>query len=61
MTERDDAGITQDQIEREREQRQPNDVGHDQIAGGKQERAGCRQNPERDFGGTPAGAGDGVG
>ena len=61
MTERDDAGITQDQIEREREQRQPNDVGHDQIAGGKQERAGCRQNPERDFGGTPAGAGDGMG
>ena len=61
MSERDDAGIAEDQIERQREQRQPQDVGHDQVARRKQERAGRRENPERDFGRAPAGAGDGVG
>ena len=43
MAERDDAGIAEDQIERQREQRQPHDVGHDQIARGKQEGAGERE------------------
>ena len=61
VPQRDDAGVAEDQIERQREQRQPNDVGHDQVAGGKQERAGRRENPERDFGRAPAGAGDGMG
>ena len=39
MTERNDAGIAQDQVERQGEQSEPHDVGHDQKAGGKQERA----------------------
>ena len=54
MAERNDAGIAQDQIERQRKQRQPHDIGHDQIAGGKQERAGQRENPERDLARVPA-------
>jgi hypothetical protein len=56
VAERDDAGIPEDQIEREREQRQPKDVGHDQIAGRKQEGAGKREHPEHDFARPPAGA-----
>ena len=57
VAERDDAGIAEDQIERQREQRQPNDVGHDQIARGKQERAGRREDPERDLGRRASGRG----
>ena len=60
MAERNDAGIAEDQIEREREQGQPHDIRHDQIAGGKQERASKRQNPERDLAPAPARAGAGV-
>ena len=39
MAERNDAGVAEDQIERQRKQRQPHDVGHDQIARGKQRSA----------------------
>jgi hypothetical protein len=54
MTERDDAGIAEDQIERHRKQRQPQDVGHDQIAGGKCEAAGQHDQPEGDLAVVPA-------
>ncbi|OIQ65525.1 hypothetical protein GALL_529160 [mine drainage metagenome] len=54
VAERNDTGIAEDQIERQREQREPHDVGHDQKAGGKQERAGERQNPERNLAPVPA-------
>ena len=49
VAERDDAGIAEDQIERQREQRQPHDIGHDQIAGGNRKCASKRENPERDL------------
>ena len=37
MAERYDTGIAQDQVERQREQREPHDFRHDEIAGGKQQ------------------------
>ena len=61
VAERDDAGIAQDQVEREREQGQPNNISHDQVARRKQERAGQRQHPEHNLARLPACAGDGMG
>ena len=60
VSERDDAGIAEDQVEREREQRQAHDVGHDQIARGKDESAGDDDDPERDLAPMPARVGDGT-
>ena len=57
MTQRDDAGIAEDQIERQRKQRQPHDVGHDQETRGKQERASQCETPERDLAPVPVGMG----
>jgi hypothetical protein len=54
VAERNDPGVAKDQIKRQREQRQPHDVGHDQIAGRKQEGARKRENPERDLAPMPA-------
>ncbi|MET3346747.1 hypothetical protein ABIF52_007128 [Bradyrhizobium japonicum] len=54
VAERDDAGIAEDEIERHRKQRQPQDVGHDQIARGKCKAAGQHDQPEGDFAIVPA-------
>src|SRR5215475_10893301 len=57
VAERDDAGIAQDQVERQREQRQPQDVGHDQRARWKGEGAGQHQQPESGLAGAPTARG----
>ena len=54
LAERDDAGIAQDEVERQREQRKPHDVGHDQVARREDEGAGEREDPERDLAPVPA-------
>ena len=60
VPERDDAGVTQDQVKRQCEQRQPHDVGHDEIARWKDERAGQHNNPERGLAPVPASVLDGM-
>jgi len=54
VAERNDAGITEDQIERQRKQRKPHDLGHDQKAGWKQKRARQCKAPEHDLTPVPA-------
>ena len=54
VAERNNTGVAEDQIKRQREQRQPHDIRHDQIAGRKQECARKRENPERDLAPVPA-------
>ena len=50
VSERHDASVTEDEIQRQCEQRQPHDVGHDQITRRKQRRhASQRQQPEHDL------------
>jgi len=54
MTERNDAGIAEDQVERYRKQPKPHDVGHDQVARWEDEGAGERGEPEDDLAPMPA-------
>ena len=54
MAERDDAGIAEDQVEREHEQRQPGDLGQDQVAVRKQQDRDQRQRPEQHLAPAPA-------
>ncbi len=53
MPERDDAGIAEDQVERQRKQREPHDVRHDQIARRKDEGAGDDEEPEGELAPMP--------
>ena len=51
MTERDDAGIAEDQIEREREQREDCDLVEDQrLRWNEEKRRIAPRSPERDLG-----------
>ncbi len=54
VAERDDAGIAQDQIEREHEQREPGDLGQDQVAVREQQDRHQRQRPEQHLAPAPA-------
>ena len=54
MAEADDAGIAQDQVEREREERQDDDLVEDQQLAGKQEEGRDGQEPEGDLRRMPA-------
>src|SRR5262249_54061395 len=54
MPERYDAGIAEDEVEREREQSKPGDLGEDQVPPGQQEHARQRRKPEGVFERTPA-------
>ena len=54
VPERDDAGVTQDQVEREHEQRQPGDLGEDQVAVRKQQDRRQRHRPEQHLAPAPA-------
>ena len=56
LAQRDDAGITENEIERQREQRQDRRILHDQIFAGEQPDGGESENPERDLERRPAGA-----
>ncbi len=60
MAKRYDAGVAEDQVERQREQRQPQDFRHDEIARGKQKRAGQHEKPERQLAIAPACGAPGV-
>ena len=57
VAERDDAGIAEDEIEREREQRQDRDLGQNEMLAGKQPDRGESRDPEDDFQRMPARAG----
>ena len=57
MPQRDDAGIAEDQIEREREQAEPGDLGEDEMTLRQQVDRGKRGKPEHDLERMPAGAG----
>src|SRR4029077_6456328 len=54
LAERDDAGIAEDEIERQREQRQDRRVLEDQIFAREQPDGGESENPERDLERRPA-------
>ena len=54
VAERHDAGIAEDQVEREREQAEDRDLGQDQVLARQQEDAGEGGEPERDFEQAPA-------
>ena len=54
MAERDDAGIAENEVEREREQGEPGDLGEDQVPPGQQEHARHRRQPEDVFERAPA-------
>ena len=56
MAERDDPGIAENEVEREREQGEPGDLGEDEVPAGQQEHARQRRQPENVFERTPAGA-----
>src|SRR5262249_59435531 len=56
MAERDDAGVAEDEVERQREQSKPRDLGEDQVPPGQQEHARQRGEPEGVFERAPAGA-----
>ena len=60
VAERYNSGVAENEIERQREQSQPHDIRHDQIAGGEQERTRQCENPERDLARAPAPVLDGV-
>ena len=54
MAERDDAGIAEDQVERQREQADDHDLADQHQVAGEQEVGGDRQQPERDLQRLPA-------
>src|SRR5712691_750116 len=54
LAERDDAGIAENEIEREREQAEDRDLGENQVAAGKEENRREGGDPEDDFGKPPA-------
>ena len=54
VAERDDAGVAEDQVEREREQGDDRDLAQQQMVLGKDEVGDHRQQPERDLGRAPA-------
>src|SRR5246127_5748469 len=56
MAERYDAGVAEDEVEREREQTEPRDLGEDQVPPGQQEHARERGEPKGVFERAPAGA-----
>src|SRR5262249_24369314 len=56
VSQRYDAGIAENEIEREREQGKPSGLGEDQMPPRHQEEAGQRRQPEGVFERTPAGA-----
>jgi hypothetical protein len=56
VAERDDAGIAQDQVEREREQGEDRHLVQQQVLARRQEERGEGQQPEDDLGQPPAGA-----
>ena len=56
MTQRDDAGVAQDQVEREREQRKDRDLVQDQILARRHQQRAERHQPEDDLRPAPAGA-----
>ena len=57
VPERDDAGIAEDQIERQREQAEPGDLGEDEMPVRQQPDRGKGDEPEHDLERLPAGAG----
>ena len=57
VAERDDAGIAEDQIEREREQSEPGDLGEDEMLVRQQPDRGKGDDPEHEFERMPARAG----
>src|SRR5580658_8504309 len=57
MAERNDAGIAEDEIERQREQPPDRDFGKDQGAARQQPDSRERRDPEREFERTETGAG----
>ena len=66
VPERDDAGIAENEIEREREQSEDRGLGQDEMLGGEQPDARQRDEPERDLERRPPRAvgeegGDGIG
>ena len=54
MTQRYDPGIAENEVEREREQGEPGDLGEDQVPPGQQEHARHRRQPEDVFERAPA-------
>ena len=46
VPERDDPGIAEDEVERERKQRKPCNLGQDQVVAGQQEDRRERRQPE---------------
>ena len=54
VTERHDAGVAEDEIERQREQRHDRDLVADQRLAGQREERGQREQPERDLAATHA-------
>ena len=54
VAERDDAGVAQDQVEREREQAEDGDLGEDQMPAGQEIDRGQRGQPEDDLQRMPA-------
>ncbi len=54
MSERHDAGVAENKIERDREQTEDRDLGKDQVLARQQEDRGGGREPERDFQRAPA-------
>ena len=54
VAQRDNAGIAEDQVERQREQRQPQDLGHDQIARRECQSDRQHDDPEGELAPVPA-------